>query len=67
MYGWYKGVYGRPHPPSRATIENITSKRVELYCHVPPSGRSIPVEITPFPVEYSISEEAGIEEASKCL
>ena len=45
----------------------MTEERVELYCNVPTSISSIPVYITPFPVEYSILVDADIEEAVKHL
>ena len=51
MLGCYKDVFDPPSPPARVTIERMTSDRVELYCHVPPTGRPIPVEVTPLPVE----------------
>ena len=57
------GVVQRPPPPPpRVTIKRMTADRVALYHPVPPPGRSIPVEVNPFPVEYSILEEADITE-----
>ena len=44
-------------------IERMTVKGVEIYPHIPPSGRSIPVEVTPFPIENSIMGETEISEA----
>ena len=55
-----------PHP-SRVTIESIMVDSVAIYRHVPPPGRTIPVEVTPFPVKYYIPEEAEVAEAVKRL
>ena len=44
-------------------IKWMIKDRVELYLFFPPLGRSIPVEVTPFPVEDSISGEAEIADA----
>ena len=49
-----------PPPPSRGNIGQVTVERVELYNHVPPPCRSIPVEFTPFPVQESILREVEI-------
>ena len=58
---------GSPPPIARVTIKQITVERVELYHHVPPLERPIPVEFTPFHVEDSIPGEAEIEEEVKRL
>ena len=45
----------------------MTAERVEIYHHVPPPGRSIPMEVTPFPAEDSITGYADISETVKHL
>ena len=51
--------------PSRLTINRITASRVTIYRHIPPPGRTIPVEVTPFPIKDSITEEAKVAEVVK--
>ena len=54
MKGWYKAAVNRAPPPARATLEQITAERVELYSHVPPPGDNIPVTVTPSDVDDSV-------------
>ena len=42
-------------------------EKVELYRHIPPSVRTIPVEVAHIPVEDSITGEAEIAESFKRL
>ena len=45
-----------PTPPSplppreRISLEALTAERVELYNHVLPPGRTISIEVSPFPL-----------------
>ena len=65
MRGWYKDTTDPPPPPSRLTINWVTEERLKIYLHVPLPVRCIPVEVTLFPVEDSITGEADILEAVK--
>ena len=67
MRGWYRDAADRPPPPplppARISLETLTAERVELYAHVPLSGRPIPIEVAPFPVYDNITVEEDIAEA----
>ena len=56
--GLYEGAVqrcGQQTPtPNRVSLETLTAKRAELYAHVPPPGRPIPIEVAPFPVDENI-------------
>ena len=67
LKGWYKTAVNRAPPPTRATLERITAKRVDLYIYVPPPGENIPVTITPEDVDDSVTKEDEIAEAVKKL
>ena len=41
----------------------VTAERVELYAHVLPPGRPIPIKVSPFPVNDTIPGEEDISEA----
>ena len=56
----YKDVVYRPTPLARVAIATMMSKRVELYCHIPPLGQTLPVGMQPFPMENSIPEDEEI-------
>ena len=56
-----------PPLPARITINQMMVERVALYCHAPPPGRTIPVEVNPLPVDDSIPEGAEVAEAVKRL
>ena len=56
-----------PPLPARITFNQMMVERVALYCHVPPPGRTIPVEVNPLPVDNSIPEGAEVAEAVKRL
>ena len=45
--------------PARISLETLMAERAELYAHVLPPGRSIPVEVAPFPVYYNIPGGGG--------
>ena len=60
MWLWYKYAVNRPPPTSRVTINHMIEDRVELYRHVPSPGQSIPVGITPFPVDNSVLDDKEI-------
>ena len=47
MKGWYKAAVNRAPPPARATLEQITAERVELYSQVPSPGDNILVSVNP--------------------
>ena len=53
-----------PPPPARIFLETPTAERAELYAHVPPPGRPIPVKVSHFPVDDTI---LGGEEIAKAL
>ena len=57
----------RASPPARATLEWITSERVDLYSYVPSPGTNIPVTVRPIPVDDLVPTEDKIEEAVKNL
>ena len=50
-------------PPARVSLETLTEERADLYAHVPPPGRHIPIEVGPFPVDENIMGEEYISEA----
>ena len=50
-----------PAYPYIVDITTMTEDWVALYPHVPQPGQLIPVEMQPFPVEYSIPEEEEID------
>ena len=65
MRGQHKNVV--EPPPVIATIKYITVERVEIYCHVPPTGKTIPMEGTPIPVEDYVTDEDEVSEAVRKL
>ena len=56
-----------PPPPARVTIEKMMLERVALYRQFFLTGRTVPVEVTPFPVDDYIPEGEKITEAVKRL
>ena len=60
IQGWYHGVEERAPPPERDTIEWMAAERISLYQRVPYPGRSIPVALTPYPVDNFIPEEEEV-------
>ena len=56
MRGWYKETVDPP-PTSRVTIEHMMTERVEIYHNVPIPGRTIPVEVYLFTIEYSVPDK----------
>ena len=56
-----------PHTPIQVTIKWIAVDRVELNRHVPSTGRIISVEVTPFPINYSIPEGEWVLQTIKHL
>ena len=69
MRRWYKdAVYvPPPPPPDRITIDFMPVDRVALSRPVPLPVRTIPVEVNPLPVNYSILEKEEVAEAAKRL
>ena len=63
LKGWYKAAANRAPPPARATLEQITAERVNLYSYVPYPGEHIPVTVRPVKVDDSVPTEDEIEEA----
>ena len=62
MCGWYKDAANRP--PVRAYIPgDPDGGTCRALCHVPPSGRNIPIKVVPFPVYDNIPGEEDIAEA----
>ena len=53
----------RPPPPESVSLENLVAEGVELYDHVLPPGRPIPIEVSPFPVDCNILGKEDISEA----
>ena len=53
-----------PPPTSRVTIEHMMTERVEIYHNVPIPGRTIPVEVYLFTIEYSVPDK---DEASNTV
>ena len=60
MRGWYRDASDRPPPPLRISMETLTAERAELYAHVPPPWRPIPIEVAPFPIYDNIPGENDI-------
>ena len=67
MQGWYQSAVERAIPPTRVTLEQITTERVYLYSYVPSSGENIPVSVEPFQVYDLVPTEDDIEWAVKRL
>ena len=67
MQGCYKKASKLPPPPNRITLAYITAEQVELYRRVPPSGDRIPIETSPFAIDYSIPLVDDIEWEVCCL
>ena len=61
MNGFYKAAANCAPPLAQLTIEKITTGRVVLYGHVPPSGDNIPFYIEPFYIDYMVPAEEYIE------
>ena len=55
LKGWYKAAADRAQLPARATLEQITEERVDLYSYVPSLGANIPVTVRPVPVDNLVS------------
>ena len=47
-------MWPRDPPPARISLETLTTERAELYAHVPPPGRPIPIKVSLFPVDITI-------------
>ena len=60
MKRWYRDAINRALRPSQVTLKRITAERVDLYHHVPPLGKNIPVSVDPLPVEESVPTEDEI-------
>ena len=45
LKGWYKAAVNRAPPPARATLDQITAERVDLYSYVSSPGENTPVTI----------------------
>ena len=63
MQWWYRYADNRPPPLARVSLETLTAERAELYAHIPPPGRPITIEVSPFPVDENILGEEDIAEA----
>ena len=50
-------------PLSRVSLETLTAERADLYTHVTPPGRPIPIEVAPFQMDENILGEEDISEA----
>ena len=57
----YPIAVDRALPPAQVSLYQITTERVDLYCHVPPLGENIPVYFEPFLVEESVPMEDEIK------
>ena len=61
-------IHGQlPPPPDIVAINSMTSDKVEIYCHIPPTGRTVPVEVTHFPVEYSVPDRGDVSKALRWI
>ena len=61
-------IHGQlPPPPAIVAINSMTSDKVEIYCHIPPTGRTVPVEVTPFPVEYYVPDRGNVSKALRWI
>ena len=52
-----------PHPRRAYPLETLKAEHADVYVHVPPPGRPIPIEETPLPVDDNIPGEEDIYEA----
>ena len=67
LKGWYKAAVNQAPPPARATLEQITAERVNLYIYVSSPGDNIPITVAPAEVNDSVPTEDEIEDAVKKL
>ena len=55
-------------PPVRFTLEQIKAEREDIHRAVPPpSGETIPISVTPFPINDSVPREEEFEGAARRL
>ena len=66
MKGWYRAAVKRAPPAAWFNLERITVERMDLYCHVPPTGNNIPVSVEPFQGEDLVPMEDEIEWEVRC-
>ena len=52
----------RPPPLARVSLETLMAECAELYNCISTPGRTIPIEVTPFPVDENIPEKEDIYE-----
>ena len=52
-----------PLPPERISLKTQTTERAELYAHILPPGRPIPIEVDPVLVDGNIPGEENIAKA----
>ena len=57
LKGWSKAAVNRSLPPARATLEQITAERVDLYSYVSSPGENIPVTVAPAEVDNLVPTE----------
>ena len=65
MKEWYRAALNCSPPSALVTLKQITAERMDLYCHMPPSGKNIPVSVEAFQVEISLPMEGEVELAVK--
>ena len=64
MRGCYRDAANRPPPPARISLDNLTEEHVELYAHVLPPEKPIPIKVALLPVDDTISGEEGVAKAA---
>ena len=65
MKEWYRAAVNCGPLPAPVALKRITAERMDLYCHIPPSGKNIPVSVEPFQVEILVPMEGEVELAVK--
>ena len=61
MKGWYKAAVNHAPSPAQVTLDWITEERLDLYCHVQPTWKNIPISAKPFQVKDKVPMEDKIE------
>ena len=67
LQGWYRQAEGRTPKPCYQSLEKQTVEREKLYGAVPPPGASIPINVTPFPVDDDCPSDMDIRDVAKNL
>ena len=63
MWGCYIYAANIPPPLACVSLETLMENRAELFVHVPPPGRPIPIHVAPFLMDDNIPREDKIDKA----